>query len=138
MTDHTLEEPACEPQEATVVVSRTVAYPIKHVWKVVMTTQGAEALLGPGADFGQKGHTWTAQDGCSGVMRSLHPMEEIRFTLRREGQATPTTVELTVVPDGDTTVVRVEHSRLPLDADLDGVKARWEAALTRIEACLAE
>jgi uncharacterized protein YndB with AHSA1/START domain len=132
MTEQNRGDLASEQQDATVVVSRVVASPVQQVWRVLMTQAGAEALLGPGAVFGQKGHSWVAQDGRSGVIRSLHPMEEIRFSFRRDENATPTVVELTLQPEGDATLLTVTHSRLHEDMDIDWVTGRWEAALDRV------
>ena len=136
MTDQNLSEPASEPLDDTVVVSRSVAYPVRKVWQVLMSKSGAEAMLGPGAQFGEKGHSWVAEDGRSGVIRSLHPLEEIRFSFRKDDDSAPTVVELALQPDGDTTVLTATHSRLQ-DMDLEWVKGRWEAALDRVAECVA-
>ena len=137
MSDQNVSEQAAGPQEATVVVSRAVACPVKQVWKVLMTKEGAEALLGPGAEFGQKGSTWEAANGLGGVIRSLHPLEEIRFSLRKDPLADPTVVELTLTPEDEATVLRLTHSRLQGDLDLEWVRDRWEAARDRIQEHLA-
>ena len=138
MTDQNLSEPASKPQDDTVVVSRRVEYPVQQVWRVLMSKAGAEAMLGPGAQFGEKGHSWVAQDGRSGVIRSLHPLEEIRFSFRRDDQAPPTVLELTLQSDGDATLLTATHSRLQPDMDLDWVTQRWEAALGRVAECVAQ
>jgi uncharacterized protein YndB with AHSA1/START domain len=114
-----------------------VAHPVKQVWKALMAKEGAEALLGPGAEFGDKGHTWTAQDGRSGVIRSLHPLEEIRFSFRRDEDSDPTVVELALEPQGESTQLTVTHSRLPQGTDVAEITARWEAALERIDGYVA-
>jgi len=128
---------ASNQEPAEVVVQRTLTCPAKRVWKELMTTQGAEALLGPGAEFGEKGHTWTSEDGRTGVMRSLHPMEEIRFSFRQDDNP-PSMVQIDLVPDGDNTTLKVTHSNLNDDTDRQWLVGRWEAALGRIDAYLAE
>jgi len=128
---------AANTEPATVVVSRTVTCPVKRVWKELMTAHGAEALLGPGAQFGEKGQSWTAADGRTGVIRTLHPLEEIRFSLRRDDSA-PSMVQILLAPDGDSTVLTVTHSNLGEDTDVQWLTGRWEAALGRIDAVLAE
>jgi len=124
-------------QPASVVVSRTVACPVKRVWKELMTSQGAEALLGPGAEFGEKGHSWTSADGRTGITRSLHPLEEIRFSIR-EGDRPSSIVQIDLVPHGDETTLTVTHSKLAEDTDLLWLTGRWEAALGRIDAYLVD
>jgi hypothetical protein len=71
-------------------------------------------------------------------MRSLHPLEEIRFSYRRDEQSAPTTVELALKADGDATVLTVTHSRLQPDMDVDDLTVRWQAALDRVADHLAE
>ena len=119
---------------ATVVVSQVMAHPVKRVWHVLMAPAGAEALLGPGAFFGGKGQTWSSTDGRSGVVRTLHPLEEIRFTCRTEDGSRPSMVQIDLVPDGDQTELTVTHSNY---SGVENVQQRWKDALGRIEACLA-
>ena len=130
-----LNIPNTEP--ASVVVSRTVACPVKRVWKELMTAQGAEALLGPGAEFGEKGHSWTSADGRTGVTRTLHPLEEIRFSIR-EGERPASMVQIDLVPQGEETTLTVTHSKLNEDTDRLWLTGRWEAALGRIDAYLVD
>ncbi|MCL2654051.1 MAG: SRPBCC domain-containing protein [Propionibacteriaceae bacterium] len=131
------EVAASNPVPAEVVVSRILACPAKRVWKELMTKQGAEALLGPGAEFGEKGHTWTSEDGLAGVTRTLHPIEEIRFSIRQDDKP-PSMVQIDLLPEGDTTTLKVTHSNLNEDTDRPWLVGRWEAALGRIDAYLAE
>ena len=118
---------------AAVVVSQVMAHPVKRVWEVLMAPAGAEALLGPGASFGGKGQTWSSTNGRSGVVRTLHPLEEIRFTCRHDGSR-PSMVQVDLVPDGDRTTLLVTHSNYN---GVENVQQRWQHALGRIEACLA-
>ncbi|MCL2316137.1 MAG: SRPBCC domain-containing protein [Actinomycetia bacterium] len=138
MSEQNVGEQAPEFLDATVVVRRLVACPVKQVWKVLMSKEGAEALLGPGAALGQKGNTWRADDGRSGVIRSLHPLEEVRFSFRLDDKATPSVVELTLEPQDASTLLTVTHSRLTTDMDVSWLSERWEAALGRIEACVSD
>lgn len=127
-------EAAGETEGAAVVVSRTLPYPVKTVWEVLMTTDGSEALLGPGGQLGSKGETWRSHDGREGVIRSFHPLEQIRFTWRLSDSAHPTMVDVRLIPaDDKATELRIEHSKLPSHADRAWVNDRWEAAIDRIE-----
>lgn len=118
----------------SVVVSRTLPQPIKAVWEVLMTDDGAEALLGPGAKLGAKGHTWQSHNGRQGVIRSFHPLEEIRFSWRLKENTAPTMVSvlLNALSD-DSTEIEIKHSNLTPDIDRDWVHDRWSGALERIE-----
>lgn len=127
-----------EIEGTEVVVSRTIPYSVKTVWDVLMTTEGTEALLGPGAQLGSKGHTWQSHDGRQGVIRTFHPLEEIRFSWRLNDAAAPTMVAVNLVATGDVaTDVQIRHSRLMPTADRVWLQDRWTAALDRIESnCL--
>jgi len=100
-----------------------------------MAPAGAEALLGPGAEFGEKGHTWASADGRNGVVRTVHPLEEIRFTCRQDDQSSPSIVRIDLVPDGDETTLVVTHSNLAEGMDAEVAK-RWQDALERISAVI--
>ena len=134
MSEQTTSEATGEIQDTAVIVSRSVSHPLKSVWKVVMTDAGNEALRGPGAKLGDKGHTWTAEDGTTGVTRSFHPLEQIRFSWHQDADAPKTIVDLHfhAVSDVETRLELV-HDHLPADADRDWLTAHWNDALERID-----
>jgi uncharacterized protein YndB with AHSA1/START domain len=136
MTETLGTEPLKE--SGTVSVSRTVPASVKGVWKALMTKEGAEALLGEGAEIGLKGSTWSSINGKSGVIRTLHPLEEVRFSIRREdGKFGPSLVSVDLAPEDADTRLTITHSNLTEDVDLEWLASRWEAALDRIEVHLA-
>ena len=112
------EQVSTEDPKTSVVVSRVIAQPIAKVWAVLMT----------------KGQTWTAADGRTGVVRSVHRGEQIRFWWRKSEELPPSLVDLTLAPtDDDHTLVKVEHSHLRPDLDPAYLQGWWEASLERIE-----
>ncbi|MCT2986457.1 SRPBCC domain-containing protein [Propionibacterium freudenreichii] len=128
------EQVSTEDPKTSVVVSRVIAQPIAKVWAVLMTKDGSEALLGRGAVPGEKGQTWTAADGRTGVVRSVHRGEQIRFWWRKSEELPPSLVDLTLAPtDDDHTLVKVEHSHLRPDLDPAYLQGWWEASVERIE-----
>ncbi|HSN43141.1 MAG TPA: SRPBCC domain-containing protein [Propionibacteriaceae bacterium] len=134
MSEQTTSEATGETQDAAVVVSRLVSHPLKSVWKVVMTDDGNEALLGPGARLGDKGHTWHAADGTTGVTRSFHPLEQIRFSWHKDDASPSTIVDLhfSAVSDHETQLELV-HDHLSGDIDREWLAAHWSDALERID-----
>jgi len=134
MSEQAISEATGELQDTAVVVSRSVSHPLKSVWNVLMSDQGSEALLGPGARLGDKGHTWKAQDGTTGVCRSFHPLEQIRFSWHADADAPKTTVDLHLTAiDAGTTKLEIVHDHLPVDADRSVLQEHWEKALDRID-----
>ena len=112
-------------------VSRVVPQPIDKVWQVLTTRAGAEAFLGSGAQLGTKGEPWHSMDGSHGVVRSYHPMEQIRLTWHADEHAAATLVDLRLTPVGDDTRLDLRHERL--DAALSqSLPQRWDEALGRV------
>ena len=133
MTEVVTSEAAGKTED-TVVVQRQVSHELKNVWNVLMTDEGAEALLGPGAHLGDKGHTWIAEDGTRGVTRSFHPMEQIRFSWHADEASPATVVDLHLRRvDDDTTSLEIVHDHLYAGIDRDRLADHWSRALERID-----
>ncbi|GAA2181453.1 hypothetical protein GCM10009785_16420 [Brooklawnia cerclae] len=133
-----LSEATGETTGTAVIVGRTVPNSIRNVWNVLLTAEGSEALLGPGAQLGNKGETWQSHDGREGVVRSFHPFEQIRFSWRLNQDCAPSMVAVNLRSEGtDATRIEIQHSNLPESANRERVEDRWSAALERIESeCL--
>jgi len=125
-------------EDTDLVVSRSVSIPVKEVWKVLASREGGEALLGAGGEIGDKGDDWHADDGTFGVMRSYHPLEEVRFTWHAAEGAprTVVNVHLGATPEGGTTV-EIRHEHVPSYFDKAALVQRWETFLDKLVA-LAE
>ncbi|MEL4359392.1 MULTISPECIES: SRPBCC family protein [unclassified Luteococcus] len=133
MSEQIAGEAPGSSQDTAVRVSRQVSTPIKDVWKVLLTDEGTEALLGPGGKLGDKGHTWQADDGTHGVTRSFHPLEQIRFSWHRDQDAPATIVDLELrAVDDQSTELEIVHDKLPDDADREWLTEHWTKALDRI------
>lgn len=115
-----------------VVVSRSVPGSTKDVWRRLVSDEGASAILGEGGVLGDKGHSWRAADGTQGVVRSYHPLEQIRFSWHAAEDAPGSMVEVSMVADTDTaTTLQIRHDRLGPEVDVSGIQRRWEEALAR-------
>jgi hypothetical protein len=114
----------------SVVVSRAVSGSVKQVWSRVVSEEGVTAILGEGGVLGDKGDTWRANDGTYGVIRTYHPLEQLRFTWHADAEAPSTMVDLRASQAGDGEVlVEIRHDRLGSEVDLEAVQRRWEAVL---------
>lgn len=132
-TTESSEVPTEREQGAPVIeVSRVVPYPIEKVWQLLTTSAGAEALLGKGAKLGTKGEPWRSVDGSHGVVRSYHPMEQVRLTWHADEHAAATLVDLRLTSEDGGTRLGLRHERIQ-DAVLgQSLPQRWEEALGRI------
>lgn len=124
-TDSALGAPVIE-------VSRVVPHPIDKVWQVLTTPAGAEALLGSGAQLGTKGQPWRSADGSYGVVRSYHPMEQVRLSWHADAQAPATTVDLQLTSEGQGTRLDLRHEHIRDPALSQMLEQRWEDALGQI------
>ncbi|HRA75548.1 MAG TPA: SRPBCC domain-containing protein [Propionicimonas sp.] len=116
--------------DTTVTISRLVSSSPKHLWKFLVTREGAEALLGSGGELGDKGDSWHSADGTYGVIRSYHPLEQVRFSWHAAEDAPKTIVDVHLRPEGaDETTIEVVHSGIPRYFDVAAISRRWEAAL---------
>jgi len=122
-------------KDTAVVVKRSVSQPVKQVWKSLASHAGAEALLGPGGELGDKGEDWRSVDGTYGVIRSYHPLEEVRFTWYAADNAPKTMVLVTMAASEDGgSVIEVRHDQVPAYFDKSALAARWEAFLDKLVA----
>jgi uncharacterized protein YndB with AHSA1/START domain len=126
----TAEESLIDPD--AVRVSRSVPSSPDHVWECLIAIEGTEALLGPGARLGSKGESWRSQDGAQGVVRSYHPLEQLRVSWHESDDDPPGIVDLHLDPRDGGTRLELVHERLPDGVDTGALAARWEAALERL------
>jgi uncharacterized protein YndB with AHSA1/START domain len=98
------------------------------------TSAGAEALLGEGAMLGTKGEPWHSLDGTHGVVRSYHPMEQLRLTWHADEHAATTLVDLRLTAQGSDTRLDLRHERLSDSTLSQSLPQRWDDALGRIGA----
>jgi uncharacterized protein YndB with AHSA1/START domain len=117
-----------------VELSRTVAAPLTHVWEVLVSPAGSGAFLGSGAVLGGKGEPYHCEDGTGGVVRSYHPLEQLRVSWHEHPDAPASVIELDLRPEGDATVLDLTQSHLPEGADVPALASRWSAGLDALAA----
>ena len=132
MLDQVEGDTLVNPVDTTVTVSRSVSQTVKEVWKLLVTREGAEALLGTGGELGDKGDSWHAADGTFGVVRSYHPLEQIRFTWHPAEETPTTIVEVDLSADDAGTRLEITQQHIPTYFDTAALTRRWESALDRI------
>jgi len=115
-----------------VQVSRSVAAPVTHVWEVLVSPVGSQALLGEGAVLGAKGEPYHCADGASGVVRSYHPLEQLRVSWHETPDSSPSIVELDLRADGSVTVLELRHDRIIDEDQKFRLEQRWAQALGRL------
>ncbi len=127
--DEVVDDGAQQPD--AVEVDTVLDHPVDHVWRVLTTNDGAQALLGSGAKLGGKGEPWRAEDGTHGVWRSYHPLEQVRVSWHANADAPRSLVDLHLEPEGGRTRLSLRHE--PVGPDSEALRRRWSEALTRLE-----
>jgi uncharacterized protein YndB with AHSA1/START domain len=120
-----------DAKQGGVQVVRTVDAPVAQVWETLISRTGAQALLGSGATLGGKGEPWHSDDGPSGVLRSYHPLEQLRLSWHRTPQAPASVVEIDLAEDAGATRIDLRHDRV--DGDPAEHEQRWAEALDRLD-----
>lgn len=118
--------------EHIVRISRTADVSLNKVWQVLSTPAGTAALLGDGAILGGKGEPWHAKDGSHGVVRSYHPLEQIRVSWHESADDPAHLVDLHLAGDNSSTRLDITHDRVGADADDAAIEDRWSQALERV------
>jgi uncharacterized protein YndB with AHSA1/START domain len=110
-------------------VSVPVRAPLAHVWEVLVSPAGAQALLGEGAVLGGKGEPYHCTSGEHGVLRSYHPLEQLRVSWHHSPDSPATIVEIDLRADGDGTVLDLTQNHLTEGHDLEALTERWRTSL---------
>jgi hypothetical protein len=122
---------AGEP-EAGVHATAAVPAGAEKVWEHLISPAGTEALLGSGARLGNKGEPWHAGDGSYGVVRSYHPLEQVRVTWHPHEDGPLSMLDVQLHPDGDGTRVDLYHEGRGIAGDPRGDLQHWDDALGRL------
>lgn len=104
-TDTTGDRPGAAPPPLR--LSRTVPASPAHVWDVLVSADGVAALFGSGASIGAKGQAYLADDGSRGVVRSIHPLEQLRVSWHASPDAPAHMIEVDLDPAGSGTTLEL-------------------------------
>jgi uncharacterized protein YndB with AHSA1/START domain len=125
----TVESDADQLTAGRVAIARTVSQPAGAVWQALISPQGAGIWLGEGAVLGGKGESYHCSDGTTGVVRSYHPLEQLRVSWHADDYAPATLIEVDLVPDGDTTTIRLHHDGISDTGQRAALETRWNSRL---------
>ncbi|QGN57670.1 SRPBCC domain-containing protein [Nostocoides sp. HKS02] len=83
-----------------------------------------------------RGEPWRAGDGSYGVVRSYHPLEQVRVTWHPHEDGPLSMLDVQLTPEGDGTRVEVFHEGHGIADDPRGDWQHWADALHRFAADL--
>jgi uncharacterized protein YndB with AHSA1/START domain len=116
-----------------VEITRTIPATPDELWQLMTSPPGAAALLGDGAVLGGKGETWRTAAGPHGVVRSYHPLEQLRVSWHDDDDAPASLVEMDLRPDGAGTELVVRHEKVAEGHSID-LRQHWAQAVDRLAA----
>jgi uncharacterized protein YndB with AHSA1/START domain len=125
----TVESDADQLTAGRVAIARTVSQPAGAVWQALISPQGAGIWLGEGAVLGGKGESYHCADGTTGVVRSYHPLEQLRVSWHADDYAPASLIEVDLVPDGDSTTIRLHHDGISDAGQRAALETRWNSRL---------
>jgi uncharacterized protein YndB with AHSA1/START domain len=102
--------------------------PVGVVWEVLVSPAGTAVWLGAGAVLGDKGQSYHCADGTVGVVRSFHPLEQLRVSWHQDIETEPSLVEVDLAVDGAGTSLRLWHDGLPQE-QRPAMAAHWRERL---------
>jgi uncharacterized protein YndB with AHSA1/START domain len=119
--------------EQLVHVRLTVNSPVGAVWRALVSAEGTALWLGEGAVLGDKGQSYHCADGSAGVVRSFHPLEQLRLSWHADADSEPSLIEVDVTPEEDRTRLRLWHDGVPAERRAQ-MRDRWQQALEALAA----
>jgi uncharacterized protein YndB with AHSA1/START domain len=115
-------------KDQNVHVHLTVRAPVGVVWEALVSPKGTATWLGEGAVLGDKGQSYHCADGTVGVVRSFHPLEQLRLSWHQQVDVEPSLIEIDVAVEGAGTSLRLWHDGLP-EADREKMQTHWRQRL---------
>jgi uncharacterized protein YndB with AHSA1/START domain len=119
-------------------VSKTIPYSVEQVWDLLTSDDGIRIWLGAGARLEpRRGAPYETDAGTTGEIRGFREHDRVRLTWRPPDWDHDSTVQFSVSPSGDRTVLRFHQERLADAAERDRQRAHWQRVMTAVLEALA-
>jgi uncharacterized protein YndB with AHSA1/START domain len=102
--------------------------PVGAVWQALVSPEGTATWLGEGAVLRDKGQSYQCADGSAGVVRSFHPLEQLRLTWHPRMDVESSLIEIDLDVDHAGTSLRLWHDGLPAQ-ERPALLAHWQQRL---------
>jgi len=114
-------------------VRRTVNFPVKDVWKFLLSKKGMSIWLGTWAfDKWETGIEYLTQEGTQGLIRVFKIFSHIRLSWRRKDWIHDSILQIRTIPNAGKTIISFHQEKL-LDArQRDEMKHYWTNVLEDI------
>lgn len=115
-------------------VRRTLPIPPQQAWGILTSSEGLRLWLGDLPTLGlEPGYRYITQEGTSGEVRVVKPLQQLRLTWQPEGWARPSTVQIRLLSsDPEKTTISFHQEHLADATARAEMKRRWEAVLAQL------
>jgi uncharacterized protein YndB with AHSA1/START domain len=119
-------------------VSRTVPHPLSEVWEFLVSPQGQELWLGPGARLDpEPGAPYETDEGTVGEVRSFHVRDRVRVTWRPADWSHDTTVQIALASSGPARTRIGFHQERLADAEERALqRSHWQRVADEVQKTL--
>lgn len=122
-------------------VSRTVPYPVTELWEFLLSREGSEIWLGPGAELPRRrGEAYETANGTAGQVRSFHELDRVRLTWRPKDWEHDSTLQVTVsaASSAAKSTLRFHQEWLADAEEREQQRGYWEDVTDRLVTALTE
>lgn len=114
-------------------VSKTLPIPCDAAWALITRPAGRKHWLGtvPRMRF-EKGTAYTTAEGSTGEIRTIAPGKRIRLTWHPTALKTASTLQITLTPKGEKTVIGIHQEKLRNAKEREAMKAHWQNVLSAL------
>lgn len=112
-------------------VRRTLPFAEEALWAVLLSPAGQEVWLGGPVEMAA-GIRFSLPNGTSGEIRVHKPWSHLRLTWQPTGWATPSTLQIRVVPARRGTTLSFHQEHLGGGAERAAMKTHWERVIERL------
>ncbi|MEW9697597.1 SRPBCC domain-containing protein [Paenibacillus sp. SI8] len=120
-------------------VRRSLPLSQEQVWHVLTSSQGRRLWLGVLEEMNfTAGYSYRTDEGTSGEIRVVKPLEQLRMTWQPQNWPNPSTLQIRLIPakSGKTTI-SFHQEKLDDERQRAAMKLRWEEAITAISNLIA-
>jgi uncharacterized protein YndB with AHSA1/START domain len=114
-------------------VQKAIPIPAGEAWQLITSPKVLKIWLGNISNLNLvKGYRYQTSEGTSGEIRSVKPGEKIRLTWQPHEWKGASTLQISLVPNGNKTSIRIHHEKL-VDHDARiNMQMHWKEVFERI------
>jgi len=115
-------------------VRKSLLIPADEAWGLITGPRGLAVWLGSISELNlTKGQTYRTAEGTAGEVRSISPGKRLRLTWQPGQLQNPSTLQLTITPNGKKTTISFHQEKLASETERDLMRRHWQKVLDRLE-----